>query len=692
MKRFSTFAAMFLIGASLASRAYELPGSAPIQENFETKTKVFEAEPKFLKKTVQNYKPTTKKNYDALRYDLDLNWYKVLKTASPGWSGLNKIKLTALENNVSVIVLDAEKITIDKVTKDGISLVFDNSDQKLLKINLDKPININDTIDIEIAYTVNSASKSEGFVLAPKGYTSGNPRDRCVTYENIAYTMSEPRDARKWMPCNDISFDKALASVRIVVPKGYTAVSNGERIDSADVADSTIWKWANNCPIPTYLIAITASKFVSYKDYYTKQDGSKLPIEYYVWEKDLDNSTTRKCAAFDYTSEMVGYFSDRYFEYPYSKYGMVAVYPFSAGGMEHQSLTTIHQNWIDNRDYPGIAHELAHQWLGDYITCADWQDLWINEGGAVWSTNSWIKKHYGDASFADQLLSDRAQLFGDSYYPDLPIYNLDESDLFSDALTYRKAGWFYRMMSVAVGEEQFLKTLKKIFNEYSYKSLSTEQFRDIVKRENPNYPLSWDKFFEQWLLKPGYPKISTEFGIGAPETGKYVLTTKIKQTQDGVDWPDTYECAFDILIGKNSSDAKYYRHYITQREQIFTDTLNYYPEFTRIDSTGILAEINYKVTNMSGVENANIPISASILPTPANSLSGVELSYYSNGDGVSTIELYDEFSRKCAVLFSGAAYKGVNKLNLALPNLSAGMYYIKIDKGDQVEFIKTLIK
>ncbi len=629
-----------------------------------------------LKKLYGEYIDTKVRNYDVISYSLDLDWYEVLKNSDVKWNGTNTITLKSKVVNLDTIELDAGFLQIVSIKSLGIDLDFQHDKQKAqLKISLKKSINIGEKVELEIKYKHSNVSPQFGFY-----YFQSN---------ELAFTMSEPRNARNWMPCNDITSDRALSEIKIKVPNGYSAVSNGVRLDSLSIADTSYFHWKHKFPMPTYLMAVVASKFITYSDKYIKKDSSELSIDYYFDSSFMEYSNNGKTIpAFDLHTNMMAYYSQIFFEYPYEKYGIVSIAPIN-GGMENNTITTVGNSWITDLEFSGFAHELAHHWIGNYITCADWQDLWINEGGATWAASMWMGHYYGKDVFNNEIKTHKSKYFqgGGATLP--PIYNLDNMNLFNEALTYKKSGMVYQMLSAALGEEQFIKTLQKIFTTYPLTSITTQQFRDIVKQENPNYPLSWDTFFEQWLLQRGHPELTLDFAPPTKVNDNFKVEFKINQTQLGSDVPNIFEMPLFIEYTKPNGDTLTKKYYMSQREQSFTDTLDFQPTHYSINEYMFLGKVN-SIAKVEEEQSGNIAIFPSIAQAGGEiycSIKNTEIL------GNVRYEIYNELGEVMVdgeIVVANPVQNGT--FSFKLPNLSAGLYIARIWCNNNVESYKLIVK
>jgi hypothetical protein len=199
---------------------------------------------------------------------------------------------------------------------------------------------------------------------------------------------------------------------------------------------------------------------------------------------------------------MMDCFTTKYGPYPFSKYGMAAVYPFHFGGMEHQGMTTIHRNWISGNAQRGIAHELAHMWWGDEVTCGYWQDIWLNEGFAS----------YSEAIYDEYKTGRLPGVYMNQYFwralraTGYPIYNPPPESLFSTSMVYQKGAWVLQGLRWVMGDSSFFAALNAYGDSFSYGNAVTSEFQRIAEH---HYGASLQWYFDQWVYRAGHPIYST---------------------------------------------------------------------------------------------------------------------------------------------------------------------------------------
>ena len=472
---------------------------------------------------------------DVVSYDVSLDWYSALLTPRSQRSerkstGIVKAVVRSRVDNLAQVVFNAVAIAIDSVTTGSARITFTKNTQ-LLTMSLPTVLQRGEQMEFTIYYA-SLRDDNAIFLLSKQEANAEN-----VPYA-IGYTISEPEGARRWYPCKDQPHDKALFAAHVRVPKGFTVVSNGVATDTLVDGDSaTVQSWRHDIPMPTYLFVVNASEFALYSQTYTRDDNSVVPISNYQFDVDVQGDTYNVINATTNVPRMFSALEARLGRYPYATYGHVAVAPFQFGGMEHQTISTINRQWLNGRAESGYAHELAHQWLGDKVSCATWADIWLNEGGATWSEALYRESYSGQQGYMAHMWSKR-----DSYMKfgvlEPPIYDIPLATLFNEATTYSKAAWVYHMMRQLVGSDVFFPALQSYLATYANGSVQTYQMLDFLKLAIPNPPVSWEAFFDQWLAKAGHPIFDVV--MRKMDGPSFTYRVVVSQTQNSANVPDVF--------------------------------------------------------------------------------------------------------------------------------------------------------
>ncbi|MEK7690711.1 MAG: M1 family aminopeptidase, partial [Bdellovibrionota bacterium] len=266
-------------------------------------------------------------------------------------------------------------------------------------------------------------------------------------------------------------------------------------------------------------------------------EWNQIPVEYYGPTDDMD----RLSYSLRKTPDMLTYLSDLTgFRYPYEKYAQVVVPQYQWGGMEHTTATTLTDRTVHSANEEPefdsealVAHELAHQWFGDLVTCQSWDHLWLNEGFATYFEMAWGKHAKGEDHYLEELSGYAEWYFweatvngGKSERPVVFPYQVHTADYFFDSHAYAKGGWILHMLRNLLGDEVFYAGIRKYTYAMQGKLAVTEDLKRALESASGR-DLDW--FFDQWVYKPGFPSFEVTWQTD-PEGG--MVTLNVKQVQD----------------------------------------------------------------------------------------------------------------------------------------------------------------
>lgn len=577
-------------------------------------------------------------NLNVLNYDLFLDWTTIFSgdeyaLENTIYSGIQNITFEKLVPGNS-IKLNAVNLFIDSISFMGNNISNFTLQEGILEIKFGQTIKEFSKYEISI-YFRNNGVVDRGFYLYPKGKIIYRENEY-NNYEKLAATFSQPEMARNWMPCNDVPNDKAFAKISVKVPEGYEVASNGLLNDKVEESVGTnsfttfVWEDKNH-PISTYLMAVSASKFAVLTDQYKKEiSGEIIPILNYVWREDslgnfANGDTHDAINSLKITPTIIKTFSDMFVEYNFDKYGHVSVQPFDFGGMEHQTITSINRSWLRGNAEIGIAHEIAHHWIGDLITCESWQDIWINEGGATWFEALWVyakNKDKGEAT-AFELYNKYHTERSWRYLSDNRLYdkvlNITPTDLIFNYynLSYTKASWVYHMLFRRLGQD-FLDFMGILFTKYRHNNLSSGEFEqelsDFVELKNINFDVN--EYFNQIVYTSGHPSYYIFMDIDKSNGGLADYKLKIQQAQGGNGFNDVYKYHIKVdCYSKGKLDTSFIV-FNNQRVQDYDITLNRKIDSVNIDKSYTLCNV---WTNIVSVKESDMPIDElKVNPNPVN--------------------------------------------------------------------------
>ena len=587
--------------------------------------------------------------FNVLSYRLDLS----LAMVNENFAGRNQITLV-MKLPSDFLVLYQFKLQIDSVFVDGVQRPYttdDANERFTVDLGALRGAGGADTVRLTVAYRrLPGISR----LTDRLGYYYFN--DTIVGLPaNLGYTMSEPSDARCWMPCYDEPWQKATAEINVTVPQGYVAASNGRLFGTTLNGDGTVtWHWKEGHQIATYLMCATVSKFTVPASVLVRAPGDSIPVEYFVWPRD----SAATSAYLPTVRQMITNLGSLFGPYPWDKYGMAAVTPFAYGGMEHQTITTIHEALETDQDV--VVHELAHQWWGDLVTCGSWPDIWLNESFATYSQALWRETTGGPVARQGVLNSmlgfDVGSWTGAVYNPEgQGLY------LFSDVV-YSKGAWVLHTLRGAIGDSAFFRSLRMWRQLYSEKSAVTADFQAAVESVTGR-DMSW--FFDEWIYGPGWPVYSI-----ASNWGGDTLALRVAQQQDQ-GWP-TYTMPLQVRVYTGTRDTTLILR-DSLRTQDFRFAFAAKPDSVAFDPDGwVLHQVGTPIgpPSVPGTplafslrQNYPNPFNSSstigyIVPgivSPAGAPSGVKLAVYDLlGRRVTTLVDDNQFPGEYFVQFDGS--------------------------------------
>jgi Peptidase family M1 domain/Peptidase M1 N-terminal domain/Dockerin type I domain len=423
-------------------------------------------------------------DYDVLHYEINLD----LDFNSEYISGNTKITLASLVDNLGFIDLNlGYNYVISQVTlNDTINLNYTVPDWFYFTSYLPEIIDSGEVITLTVHYSGNP--NEIGYMMYYNDFGS-----------HVCFTSCEPFGSRFWWACKDFPFDKP-DSVDIIIthPSNYSVASNGLRQSITDHGNGrSTTHWHESFPIATYLVAIGVTDYERFDQSWEYYPGQFMPVEQYYFPGAPPQFDWSSAFYYNYfTIPSLEALSYWFTLYPFvsEKYGH---YHFGWGGaMEHQTCTAISPTF--NSEYV-IAHECAHQWGGDLITCRNFHHMWLNEGFASYAEALYLLYHYDEEYYKMWLNFQKHTDAGTPYVEDL-----ENDNVFDGPTVYDKGGWVFYMLHMVLGDDGFRTAMDMYFHDpdLRFKSAYTSDLQRVCESVY-GAPMGW--FFNQWIYEPGNP-------------------------------------------------------------------------------------------------------------------------------------------------------------------------------------------
>jgi aminopeptidase N len=463
-----------------------------------------------------------------IKLDLSIDWAKCQL------NGLEELTAEPYSKPTNWLILDARSMKIHSVSmmKSGnleeLSYQYQN-DQ--LKIDLARWYKRGERFTVKIKYTAcpnEIETKSGTAVTSDKGLFFINADGSDIFKPRQLWTQGETQSNSAWFPVIDAPNQRTTQELSVTVENKFKTLSNGLLVKSVANTDGTRTDyWKQEKPHAPYLFALIVGEYAVIKDKWRN-----IPLEYYVEPKYASSAK----AIFGKTPEMIEFFSQKFgVDFPWAKYSQVPVRDYVSGAMEN-TTATVFGNFVQRTtrellDFDNeaiIAHELAHHWFGDLVTCESWANTTLNEGFATYAEYLWNEykygKDYADYEFITPQINYLREAAGEKKKL-IRYYYTHADDLF-DSHSYSKGALVLHMLRNYLGDELFFESLKTYLKKYSYKSAEIHDLR-LVFEEVTGEDLNW--FFNQWFLGAAHPMLSISQNWN-PNEGK--LTMQIDQTQD----------------------------------------------------------------------------------------------------------------------------------------------------------------
>ena len=594
-------------------------------------------------------------NYDLKYHKLELN----LDPSVAFVSGDVTTYFEAKENMSNITFDLSENMIVTQVEQRGTILSFTQNSNDELVVTLPVVQNIGVLDSLTISYSGNPINSGLGSFVQETH--NGDP---------TIWTLSEPYGAKAWWPCKQDLIDKIDSiDVFITTPQfnptdeEYIAVSNGLEQSQVVNGNQKTTHFKHRYPIPAYLVAISVTNYEVYS-HEVSNNGNPFDIINYVYPESLANAQ----ASTPVTVDIMNLFIDLFEAYPYEdeKYGH-AQFGFG-GGMEH---TTVSFMGSYNRNL--IAHELAHQWFGNKITCGSWKDIWLNEGFATYLSGLVFEHLDGNATFTlwkqQRINSITSQPDGAVYLSDIDTTNINR--IFSSRLSYNKGSMVLHMLRKKLGDANFFQALQDYLSnpEHAYDYAKTEDFITIVETSAGE---DLTEFFSDWLYNQGYPSYTVNWN--QPSANEITIQLTQNQSHSSVSF---FEAQVPVkVLGTLGEELNLVLDHTSNMQQ-FTETIGFEVQTVIFDPEYDLISANNQVLNVTAFEIEN---ELKIFPNPTSVGIQIQKPYALE---VNSIAIYNAVGQ---LLYSSGWSQYID-----VSSLSSGLLFMQFQTNKGV-FNKSLLK
>ncbi|WP_030614521.1 M1 family metallopeptidase [Streptomyces achromogenes] len=416
--------------------------------------------------------------YDARHYDLDVAY-------APDTGRLDgRTTLTArATRTLSSFDLDLQKLEITRVEVNGRRAEFTRDGDE---VTVTPRRVLPKGRDFTVSVTYGGVPEALGGPIV-----FGSDYGWMKTPDGV-FVACEPNAASTWFPSSDHPADKATYDIRIKAPKGLTAVSNGRLVSTYDKGGSTYTHWRESKPMATYLATATIGKF----DVRTGRTPGGIPV-YVAIDPVLKGASS--VDVYGVTSAVTDYWSQVFGPYPFEETGaIVDDMPEAGFSLEVQSKPA----YSAVRSETTIVHELAHQWFGDSVSVAHWNDIWLNEGFATYAQWLWAE-HQGTRSAHDSFRAGYDSRPADSSFWQVEPGAPERDSMFASAV-YQRGAMTLQMLRERIGDPAFFRLLPTWTTLHRYGNASTADFIRLAERVSGQ---QLDDLFDTWLFTPGKPAL-----------------------------------------------------------------------------------------------------------------------------------------------------------------------------------------
>jgi aminopeptidase N len=411
--------------------------------------------------------------YDVARYDLafDVTGVEIVADVT-----IDATATSALDT----FNLDFAGFTIEAVTVDGEPAAFDLQGSELV-VDPTPVIEQGAPFVVEIGYR-GRPTPVPSDLLGDLGWQ----RVGAVTF-----VSNEPDGAHTWFPGNDHPSDKAAYRISITVPEGITAIASGVLVSDESDGITTTWVWDHPDPIPTYVLALAYGPLTLVE--------SEGPHGIHIRHAFPPALAARATRAFDDTAQLITDLEEIFGPYPFDSYGVLIVPGELGYAMESQTFVLYPAGILDGSEWSRrtMVHELAHHWYGNWVTPAQWSDVWLNEGFATYAEYLWLEHTTSGYDIDGEM---RALAEREDYGP---IADPGAGGMFGPSV-YARGALTLHALRRTMGDAGFFRLLRAWPDRFGAANASSDDLADLASEIAGD---DLHPFFDEWLSSPAMPAL-----------------------------------------------------------------------------------------------------------------------------------------------------------------------------------------
>ncbi|GAA4452885.1 M1 family aminopeptidase [Nibrella saemangeumensis] len=606
---------------------------------------------------------------DVTYYGLDLTI-----THTPAYlRGSATISLKSTSDNLTSFYLDLQSangsLRVDSVKAGGQRLTFLHQSNRL---TITPPAALRNGQALTLTVYYQGVPGSSGF--GSFAFSTHGPSN-----DPVIWSLSEPYGASDWFPCKDTPADKAdSSSVSITAPAQFVSVSNGTLISLIPNPDGTrTYRWHNRYPIAQYLISVAMSNYTRYDTPFQYAPGQIMPVTHYLYPE----SMAANQANLDQTSGMLRVFSQLFGPYPFlqHKYGH-AQFGWG-GGMEHQTISSM---GAFNTNL--IAHELAHQWFGDKITCRDWHNIWLNEGFASYAEALYQEAIGGRVAYNNYIanfMTNARRALGTLYVKDISTVN----SIFNSNRTYSKGAVVLHMLRGVVGDSTFVRILRtySASPRVAYSTAVTDDFQAIAEQV---YGQKLDYFFKEWIYGESHPSYKVTYEYKGVSENRHTVQVRLEQAVNTN--PTSFTMPVQLRVQSAAGDTTV-TVFNDQASQVFTVPAKGQPTGVVLDPNNwilksIPVEYNAIITGLPQPE----PTVLTVFPNPTAETLTVAFSTLTPGTCI--LSLVSPLGQVISTQTDSQLSPGRHTRTVPVRGFSPGRYVLTIQSADGPQSAAVLVQ